>query len=119
MSKTRKSWREKLEADQKRKIVDDPKGRGRLLIPKPLDVDALMRQVGNGKLVTVDQIRGRLAKDYRADLTCPLCTGIFLRISAEAAEEDLSRGETKITPYWRVIKADGSLNEKFPGSVDA
>ena len=119
MSKTRKSWREKLEADQKRKIVDDPKGRGRLLIPKPLDVDALMRQVGNGKLVTVDQIRGRLAKDYRADLTCPLCTGIFLRISAEAAEEDLSRGETKITPYWRVIKADGSLNEKFPGSVNA
>ena len=119
MSKTRKSWREKLEKDQERKIVDDPKGRGRLLIPKPLDVDALMRQVKNGKLVTVDQIRGRLAKDYGADLTCPLVTGIFLRIAAEAAEEDLSRGETEITPYWRVVKADGSLNEKFPGSTNA
>ena len=119
MSKTRKSWREKLEKDLERKIVDDPKGRGRLLIPKPLDVDALMRQVETGKLATVDQIRGRLAKDYGADLTCPLVTGIFLRIAAEAAEEDLSRGETKITPYWRVIKADGSLNEKFPGSTNA
>ena len=119
MSKKYKTWREKLEKDLERKIVDDPKGRGRLLIPKPLDVDALMRQVEKGKLITVNQIRGRLAKDYGADLTCPLVTGIFLRIAAEAAEEDLSRGETKITPYWRVVKADGSLNEKFPGNVNA
>jgi len=119
VSKKYKTWREKLEKDLERKIVDDSKGRGRLLIPKPLDVDALMRQVEKGKLITVNQIRGRLAKDYGADSICPLCTGIFLRISAEAAEEDLSRGKTEITPYWRVVKADGSLNEKFPGSVNA
>jgi len=100
-------------------VVDDPRGRGKMLIPKPLDVDALMRRVEKGKLATVDQVRERLAKDYGADFTCPLCTGIFLRIAAETAEEDLSRGEKQITPYWRVIKADGSLNEKFPGSVDA
>lgn len=24
-----------------------------------------------------------------------------------------------ITPYWRVIKNDGSLNKKFPGGVEA
>lgn len=119
MPKTRKSWREKLEKEQERQIVDDPKGRGKMLIPKPLDIDAMARQVKKGKLATVDQIRERLAKDFRADLTCPLCTGIFLRISAEAAEEDLASGKTEITPYWRVIKTDGSLNEKFPGGVEA
>ncbi len=119
MAKTQKSWRAKLERDQERKLVDDPKGRGKMLIPKPLDVDALMRQVERGKLVTVEQIRGRLAKDYGADITCPLCTGIFLRIAAETAEEDLTSGKTGITPYWRVIKTDGSLNEKFPGSIRA
>jgi len=117
MSKTRKTWREKLEKEQARKVVDDPRGRGRMLIPKPLDVDAVMRHVEKDKLVTVDQIRERLAKDYSADFTCPLCTGIFLRIAAETAEEDLSKGVTEITPYWRVIKADGSLNEKFPSGV--
>ncbi len=90
-----------------------------MLIPRPLDVDALMRKVEKGKLVTVDQIRDRLAKDCLADFTCPLTTGIFLRIAAETAEEDLRRGEKQITPYWRVIKADGSLNEKFPGGVAA
>ena len=90
-----------------------------MLIPKPLDVDALVRRVQRGKLATVDQIRERLARDFGADLTCPLTTGIFLRIAAEAAEEDASRGERDITPYWRVIKGDGSLNEKLPGGVEA
>jgi len=90
-----------------------------MLIPNPLDVDALVRQVQTGRLATVDQIRERLARDFGADLTCPLTTGIFLRIAAEAAEEDASRGERDITPYWRVINGDGSLNEKLPGGVEA
>jgi hypothetical protein len=119
MPKTSRTWREKLEKEQLLKIVEDPQGRGKMLIPRPLDVDALMRQVEKGRLVTVDQIRERLAKDCRADLTCPLTTGIFMRIAAEAAEEDLREGKTDITPYWRVVKADGSLNDKFPGGVAA
>jgi hypothetical protein len=90
-----------------------------MLIPKPLDVDALMRKIEKGKLATVEQIRERLAKDFGADFSCPMTTGIFLRIAAETAEEDLSKGEKQITPYWRVVKADGSLNPKFPGGVEA
>ena len=35
-----------------------------MLIPKPLDVDALVRQIQRGKLATVDQIRERLARDF-------------------------------------------------------
>ena len=119
MAKAQKSAREKLEREGLPKVVDDPRGRGRMLIPRPLDVDALVRRVQRGKLATVDQIRERLAIDAQADLTCPLTTGIFLRIAAEAAEEDASRGEKDITPYWRVIKGDGSLNEKLPGGVEA
>jgi len=119
MAKAQKSSREKLERQGLPKVVDDPRGRGKMLIPKPLDVDALVRQIPRGNLATVDQIRERLAKDFGADLTCPLTTGIFLRIAAEAAEEDLQRGERDITPYWRVIKGDGSLNEKLPGGIEA
>ena len=119
MPKTRKSWREKLETEQEPKVVNDPRGRGKMLIPRPLDVDALIRKIQKGKLVTDSQIRERLAKDFHANLTCPMTTGIFIRIAAETAEEDLTSGVTEITPYWRVIKADGSLNEKFPGGVEA
>ena len=125
MSKTYKTWREKLEKEQEPRVVDVPPkmakrfGTGKMLIPTPILVDGLIRKVDKGKLVTINQIRERLAKDFKVDSTCPLTTGIFLRIVAETAEEDLSRGVTEITPYWRVVRDDGSLNEKFPGSVKA
>lgn len=76
--KTRKTWREKLEREQEPKVVNDPKSREKMLIPKSLDVDAPIRKVQRGKLVTVGQIRERLARDFQADFTCPLVTGIFI-----------------------------------------
>ena len=125
--RTRKSWREKLENPPKGlpKVVSGPPkwekrfGGTRVLVPTPLLVDELIRKVPKRKLVNVKQIRERLAKDFKADSTCPLTTGIFIRIAAEVAEEDLREGKKQITPYWRVLKADGSLNEKFPGGTKA
>jgi len=119
MTKTRKTWREKLEVEQEPRVVDDPRGRGKMLIPTPLDVDALIHRVEKGMLITDKQIRERLARNFHADLTCPMTTGIFIRIVGETAEEDLRDGREQITPYWRVIKPDGSLIEKFPGGVEA
>lgn len=121
--KTRTSWREKLEKVKDAKIVQIPPkmrerfGTGTMLIPKPLDVDELIRKIHKGKLVTQSQIRERLAKNFKVDVTCPITTGIFVRISAEASEEDSRAGKREITPYWRVIKPDGGLIEKFPGGV--
>lgn len=62
-------------------------------MPTPLLVDELIRKVPKGKLVTVEQVRERLAKDFKADSTCPLTTGIFIRIVGETAEEDLQMGK--------------------------
>ena len=90
-------------------------GHGKMLIPTPMLVDDLMRKVGKGKLITAGQIRQKLARDCAADVTCPLTTGIFMRIAAEAAEEDRANGRQRVTPYWRVVKDDGSLMPKFPG----
>ena len=122
---SRKSWKEKLHNQDHSKIVEIPArlvkrlGSGTMLIPKPMDVDALIRKARKGKLLTVSEIRSRLARDNKVDMTCPLTTGIFVRIVAEAAEEDRRDGKKRVTPYWRVIRDDGSLNEKFPGGVKA
>ncbi|MFC2045771.1 hypothetical protein ACFLUH_03740 [Chloroflexota bacterium] len=126
-SKTYASWREKLENPVKGlpKVVDGPPqwqkrfGGRRVLVATPLLVDGLIRKVGRGQLVTVRLIRECLATDFSADSTCPLTTGIFISIAAHTAEEDLQKGVVDITPYWRVIKDDGSLNVKFPGGVSA
>ena len=122
---SRTSWREKLERTDHSKTVEIPAsmakrlGTGTMLIPKPLDVDALIRKTRKGKLVTVSEIRSRLARDNNVAVACPLTTGIFIRIAAETAEEDLRNGRKQVTPYWRVIRDDGSLNEKFPGGTKA
>jgi hypothetical protein len=125
--KSRKSWREKLENPPAGlpKVVKVPvkwrktMGGENILVPTPLLVDELIRKVTKRSLITVGQIRERLAQKYRADSTCPLTVGIFLRIISEAAEEDRRKGKKQVTPYWRVVKDDGSLNPKYPGGVEA
>lgn len=112
--------REKLEKPQQPKLVRVPPkmsrfGKGTMLIPTPKLVDELIRRIPKGKLVTVGELRRKLAADFAADVTCPLTTGIFVRIAAEAAEEDRANGRRRLTPYWRVVKDDGGLNPKFPG----
>ena len=119
--KTRKSWREKLERAQEAKVVAIPPkmqkqlGKGTMLIPKPLDVDALIRKVPRGKVITLTQIREKLARAAGADVTCAMVAGMFVRISAEAAAEDIRAGKSRVTPYWRVVRDDGLLLEKLPG----
>ena len=119
---SRTSWREKIDKPQDVKIVKVPPkmsrfGSGTMLIPTPKLIDAMIRKVPKGKLVTVSELRRKLARDFRTDVTCPLTTGIFVRIAAEAAEEDRANGKKRIAPYWRVIKDDGSMNPKFPGGI--
>jgi alkylated DNA nucleotide flippase Atl1 len=120
--KSRTPWREKLEKHEAKLVEIPPRmqkrfGTGMMLIPAPIDVDSVIRTVPRGRLVTQSQIRAKLATDCRAKVACPMTTGIFVRIAAEAAEEDKRNGKSLVTPYWRVIKDDGSLNEKFPGGT--
>jgi alkylated DNA nucleotide flippase Atl1 len=122
---TRKSWRQKLDNPHLPKVVEIPArmqkqfGSGMMLVPSPREVDALIRTVPKGRVITVSHIRETLAGKHMADVTCPLTTSIFVRIAAEAAEEEARAGKSRITPYWRVVKDDGSLNPKFPGGVQA
>jgi hypothetical protein len=119
--KARRSWREKLEHSAGGKIVPVPApwtkrlGNGTLLVPKGTDVDATIRRAKRGQLITQSQIREHLAREAGADCTCPITTGIFVRIAAEAAAEEERAGKQRVTPFWRVIRDDGSPIEKLPG----
>ena len=120
----KKSWCEKL-ADSK----DLPKtqkvegkmsrrwGEGTFVIPAPLEVDGIMRKIPKGKLITINEIRAKLAKKHKVDFGCPITTGIFAWIAANAAEEMAAEGKKRITPYWRTLKAGGELNPKYPGGI--
>lgn len=126
MAKPRLTWKEKL-TDSK----DLPKvvriaasmskrwGEGTLVIPAPIEVDGLMRKVRKGKVTTINEIRKTLARQHGATIGCPITTGIFAWIAANAAAEDQSAGKKRITPYWRTLKNGGVINEKYPGGLKA
>ncbi len=73
MAKLRKSWKEKLhESRDFPKVVEvTPEmsqrwGAGTVVIPAPLEVDGIMREVPAGRLITINQIREKLAKRHNA-----------------------------------------------------
>jgi len=121
----KKSWREKL-ADTKglprvEKITEKMSkrwGEGTAVIPSPLEVDEIMKKVPKGRVITIHEIRSLLARKHGATIGCPITTGIFAWIAAHAAEEEASEGRKRITPYWRTLKTEGILNEKYPGGIE-
>ncbi len=122
----KKSWQEKLADDQGLPKVEPITGKmstrwgsGTLVVPAPREVDEIMRGVPRGRLITVNEIRIRLARKHGATIGCPLTTGIFAWVAAHAAEEAAAEGKTDITPYWRTLKSGGELNEKYPGGAEA
>jgi alkylated DNA nucleotide flippase Atl1 len=87
-----------------------------MVIAAPAEYDKLMKKIPAGKLVTIDRMMAYLAKKHGAGCACPMTAGIFVNISAKASEE---RGGKDETPWWRTLKKDGVLNEKFPGGIES
>ena len=90
-------------------------GGERMFFAPPVTYDELMKRIPYGKVVTVGAIREYLAKKNDADFTDPITAGIFVSIAAWASYQ---RTENE-TPYWRTLKANGELNPKYPGGVEA
>lgn len=104
----------------KMQIITDRKsiekyGGDRMYFAPPMDYDAAMRRVPYGKLTTVGDIRAFFAAQSGADFTEPITAGIFVSIAAWASYQ---RGEDE-PPWWRTLKANGELNPKYPGGVEA
>ncbi len=102
---------------------------GDMLISSPAEIQALVARIPSGQVATLSSLRDALAERHGADYTCPMTTGIFLRIVAEASLEaqalpesqatgGMSRAALSDTPWWRVVRDDGTLLDKLPGGVE-
>lgn len=79
----------------------------------PSAYDQAMKQVPEGKVTTVGDIRAFFARKSGADFTEPITAGAFISIAAWAS----AQRDCDFTPYWRTLKANGELNPKYPGGV--
>jgi hypothetical protein len=121
MANGKKSWKEKLDSGNephvgtmKRSISGVPAG-GLMLIPTPRQVDKYIRLIEKGTCKAPQEMAAELAKEAGADITCPLCVGIFVRIASEAAHEELIEGKKpeEVTPFWRIIPPKAKVRQKL------
>jgi len=117
----KKSWLDKLNENIEPKIkrieidfADIPAG-STMFIATPKLIDQYIKEIGVGKRINTKTLRKDLALEHNADYTCPVTTGIFLRIVAEANYEKLQQGKSleEITPFWRAIEPNSTLAKKL------
>lgn len=117
----KQTWQQKLHGCKAphvktldKKFADIPQG-AKMLISSPLEIEQAIWQIAYGEFINSKTLRQQLAKQYHADATCPVTTGIFLRIVAEAALEALNQGTPliNICPFWRVIESNSALAQKL------
>jgi hypothetical protein len=89
-----------------------------VVLANPSEIVVVMAEVPRGKLVTIVEICKKLAAKHEVKGCCSLTTGIFIMTAANAIEEAAGAGEKLKIPYWRTLKTDGFLNEKYPGGLE-
>jgi hypothetical protein len=125
MASKKKSWNEKLfDAKDLPKIEKVPTrmqkrfGKGTMYIPAPMQVNEIMKTVPEGKIITINKIREILATRNGTCIACPITTGIFAWIAANASVEGVEQGKQLEVAYWRTLKEGGEINEKYPGGIE-
>ncbi|MGL4599098.1 MAG: hypothetical protein ACRCYO_16380 [Bacteroidia bacterium] len=121
-----KTWTEKLRANKEPKVkrIDaafaDIPAHSIMFIATPQLINHYIKQIPKGKKVSVQTMRKDLALENKAEYTCPVTTGIFLRIVAEANFELYQQTNSLkgITPFWRVIEPNSALSKKLSFGQD-
>jgi alkylated DNA nucleotide flippase Atl1 len=90
-----------------------------IVLVNPSEVTEIMEKIPEGKLITIVEICKKIARKHKVKGCCSLTTGIFIMTAANAVEEALLENKNLNIPYWRTLKADGFLNEKYPGGIIA
>lgn len=120
-----KSWAEKLNQGHEprikileKKFAGMPRG-SKMFIVTPKMIQKYVNAIPLGKLIDVKKMREDLAYQNNADFTCPLTTGIFLRIVAEESYERFTNDGKRelMTPFWRIINPTSSLAKKLTCGV--
>jgi len=121
----KKTWNEKLatgtpKVEQVEKAFAGLKPGQRMLVASPMVVRDYIAAIPRGETRSIVQMREDLARAHAAEVTCPLTTGIFVRIAAEAALEDLARGKKlhEITPFWRAVDEKSPIAKKLSCGPD-
>ena len=84
-------------------------GAGKMLLPSPATVAALLKKIPEHKLITTGLLCKELTQRFKVRGTCPVTT--------QKALQEIAHDSANECPYWRVVNASGGLIARFPGGV--
>lgn len=98
-------------------IVDIPENRvkffgtpGKMLLPSPATVAALLQKIPQHTLITTNRLLKQLTAQFNVQGTCPVTTQKALQTLAHDGDESVA--------YWRAINKNGGLIARYPGDVN-
>jgi 6-O-methylguanine DNA methyltransferase, DNA binding domain len=84
-------------------------GAGKMLLPSPATVAALIEKIPERKLITTSLLCQKLTEKFKVQGTCPVTT--------QKALQEIAHDSANECPYWRVVNASGGLIARFPGGT--
>ena len=84
-------------------------GTGKMLLPSPTTVAALIKEIPEHKLITTRILCKELTDQFKVRGTCPVTT--------QKALQEIAHDSANECPYWRVVNTSGGLIARFPGGV--
>lgn len=107
----KKTWQQKIDGAKPPEVFITERAKlgvaegAKMLISSPAEIRETLFQLERGTSITKAELGQRLAARHGADVTCPLTAGIFLRIVAEAALDEIDAGAKleSVAPFWRVV----------------
>jgi hypothetical protein len=85
-----------------------------MLFPSAALVAAHIEAVPPGRTKSLADLRDDMARQYKADSTCPVTTQRMVKIIAAKAVDDHGAGR-KAVPFWRVVDPDKPSGARLPG----
>jgi hypothetical protein len=87
-------------------IVEIPKNRlkffggaGKMLLPSPATVAALIKKIPEHKIITTGLLCKELTEQFKVRGTCPVTT--------QKALQEIAHDSTNECPYWKVVNPSG------------
>jgi alkylated DNA nucleotide flippase Atl1 len=84
-------------------------GEGKMSLPSPATVAALIEKIPEHKLITTSLLCKELTQRFKVRGTCPVTT--------QKALQEIAHDSANECPYWRVVNASGGLIARFPGGT--
>ncbi len=87
----------------------------KMFVGTPKMVDDYIQKIPYSETRSIERLRNEMARRRKCDVMCPVSTAIFVRISAQAALEQLEGGASlsEVTPFWRLVAPDSRIAKKL------